>query len=348
MARDLSSRCRRRDRNRGSTGRRRTAEISIVTINGNFWTTHAEWMAQVGPRHLVLGQEHRLEAGRCEEEAGNLERQGWRCGFSPAKRNALKAKTDSSLATSAGTFVAAFKHKGLEWVWPARAWQSKELEDHGRLAMAWVPIMGGLTVFSAYLYHTEEWTDRNEKLLEATSREIRRCPGLWILAGDFNMEPETFGQYATPARLPGVLVNPAAPTFRHGASVRCFDYFVVPPRSPASVAITHRWLCARTSLPGLRAVGEHGRTMDTAHAKHRARNPGRMRCLGRQAASSHGQRGRTSMGDQESCTCEVSQQVQDGQEHMMVESVEQQSARALADGSPAHQTTTPAPTAGAD
>ena len=41
------------------------------------------------------------------------------------------------------------------------------------------------------------------------------------------MEPETFGQYATPARLPGVLVKSAVPTFRHGASVRCFDYFVV-------------------------------------------------------------------------------------------------------------------------
>ena len=41
------------------------------------------------------------------------------------------------------------------------------------------------------------------------------------------MEPKTYGQYATHARLPGVLVKPAAPTFRHGASVRCFDYFVV-------------------------------------------------------------------------------------------------------------------------
>ena len=68
--------CRRR-RSKGSTDYRRAAEISIVTISGNFWTTHAEWMAQVGPRHLVLGQEHCLEAGRCEEDAGKLERHGW-------------------------------------------------------------------------------------------------------------------------------------------------------------------------------------------------------------------------------------------------------------------------------
>ena len=159
---------------------------------------HTEWMAQVGPRHLVLGQEHRLEAGRCDEEAAKLERQGWHCGFTPAKRNALKAKTDSSLATSAGTFVAAPKHWGLEWVWPARGWQSKELRDQGRLTMAWVPIMGGLTVFSVHFYHTEEWTERNQQILEATSREIRRCPGLWILAGDFNMEPEVLGNTRHP------------------------------------------------------------------------------------------------------------------------------------------------------
>ena len=135
-------------------------------------------------------------------------RQGWRCGFTPANRNALKAKTDSSLATSAGTFVAAPKHWGLEWAWPARGWQSKELQDQRRLTMAWVPIMGGITVFSVYFYHSEE---RNQQLLEATSREIRRCPGLWILAGDFNMEPETLGQYATPARLPGVWSNQQYP-----------------------------------------------------------------------------------------------------------------------------------------
>ena len=90
-----------------------------------------------------------------------------------------------------------------------------------------MPIMGGLTVCSVYFYHTEEWTERNQQLLEALSVEIRRCPRLWILAGDFNKEPETFGQYATHARLPGFLVKPAVPTFRHGASVLYFHFFMV-------------------------------------------------------------------------------------------------------------------------
>ena len=47
----------RRSRSKGSISRRREAEISIVTVNGNLWTTHREWIAHVGPRHLVLAQE---------------------------------------------------------------------------------------------------------------------------------------------------------------------------------------------------------------------------------------------------------------------------------------------------
>ena len=223
-----SPRCPRRDRSTGSAVCRRKAEISIVTVNANFWTTHREWMAREGPQHLVLGQEHRLEAARCDDESGKLEREGWRCGFTSAKRSAVRVKSESALATSAGTFVAAPKHWGLEWVWPTRGWQTKAMSAHqGRIAMAWTPILRGLTVFSVYFYHSEGWTERNQQLLGLLGDEVRRCAGLWVIGGDFNMEPEAFGQFATPARLPGILVAPAIPTFRHGASVRRFDYFVV-------------------------------------------------------------------------------------------------------------------------
>ena len=110
-------------------------------------------MAHEGPRHLVLGQKHRLEASRCQEEAGNLEHQGWLCGSSPVKRSA-STKSESSMATSASTFVAAHKHQGLGWVWPARKWQRKKLQPHrGRLTMAWVPIVERPTVISVYFAH---------------------------------------------------------------------------------------------------------------------------------------------------------------------------------------------------
>ena len=59
-------------------------------------------------------------------------------------------------------------------------------------------------------------------------------------------------------------------------------------------------------------------------------------------------RGGAPMVDQGSGAREVSQQAQNGQGHEMVESVEQQIAGAVVDGSPAHQTTTPVAAAGAD
>ena len=61
-------------------------------VNGIFWTTHREWMVMRRHDTWFLGLEYPLEAGRCEEEAGKVEREGWLCGFSPAKRTALKAK----------------------------------------------------------------------------------------------------------------------------------------------------------------------------------------------------------------------------------------------------------------
>ena len=240
---------------------------------------------------------------------------GWKLADVMQKRESSKVKAGGAVSRQRN---AAHQRRIQNHLWPRRqalSWQRPSSggwsgsgqhaagrAKQGRLTMAWVPIMGGITVFSVYFHHTEERTERNQQILEAASREIRRCPGLWILAGDFNMEPETFGQYATPARLPGVLVQPAAPTFRHGASVRFFDYFVVhravacqirevrvleesgvSPHHPVqmklkrsfqglvtrvSPAIAHRWLCARTSLLGFCPVGEHVQTMDAAHAEH--------------------------------------------------------------------------------
>ena len=207
--------CRRRSRSKGSTadGRPRSPSLQTTGTSGLQSGWH-KW----GRDTWCCGWSTGWKPADVERKRGssNAEAGG---GFSPAKRHALKTKSESSLATSAGVSVAALKHWGLEWVWPVRSWQSKELQAHqGRLTMAQVPIMGGLEVFSVYFYHTEEWTERNQQLLEALSVEVRRRTGLWIVAGDFNMEAEIFVQFATPKSLPGVLFRPAGPTFRHGAS----------------------------------------------------------------------------------------------------------------------------------
>ena len=78
-----------------------------MTVNGNGPTKHREWVAHIGPRHLVLGQKHRLEAGRCEE--GSRETGAPRLALLLLTRETqrLEGKIRVLDATSAGTFVAA-------------------------------------------------------------------------------------------------------------------------------------------------------------------------------------------------------------------------------------------------
>ena len=128
------------------------------------------------------------------------------------------------------------------------------------------------------------------------------------------MEPGVFEQFATLARLLGVLVAPAIPTFRHAASVRCFELLCgarvrglpdsgsvgaggiwhqpTQPDPCAAEALLSRAdheSAGRTGSPtdahcGLRTRAltmgdptgkEHGREMGLAHALHRAGHTGR-------------------------------------------------------------------------
>ena len=97
-----------------------------------------------------------------------------------------------------------------------RSCQTARGQHPGRVAKARVPLL-------VYLHHSEGWTERNQHLLETLGNELRRCPGLWLVAGDFNMEPTGSAELATPERPEGVLVAPTQPTVRHGALLHCFD-----------------------------------------------------------------------------------------------------------------------------
>ena len=90
--------------------------------------------------------------------------------------------------------------------------------------------------------------------------------------------------------------------------------------------------------------------MDAAHAVHRARDPRRMLTfLGNEATEPTWAEGwQTAVGHQESGAREIIQSAQNGQGYKMVESAEQQTTRAVVDGSPAYQATSFASATGAD
>ena len=140
-------------------------------------------------------------------------------------------------------------------------------------------------------------------------------------AGGFRHQPSSSGPDETEAFVPRA--------GREGAG------------DPESFATNHRWLCARTLRLGLRAVDEHGRTMDTAHEQHRTGNPRKcVMSFGTEAQAYTGIGGARRWVPRKVEPSEVTQQAQNGQGHEMVEGFEQQTARATVDGSPAHQATT--------
>ena len=74
-----------------------------------------------------------------------------------------------------------------------------------------------------YLWHSEGLTMRNMEILHAVGEAIASFGGPWVLAGDFNMEPETLKARGFLAVTNGHLCAHSQPT----CNERCFDYFIV-------------------------------------------------------------------------------------------------------------------------
>eukprot|EP00974_Lingulodinium_polyedra_P120110 11173761-Lingulodinium_polyedra.AAC.1 len=104
--------------------------------------------------------------------------------------------------------VAAPKHIGLGRVLGEGSWDLSPPGAPGRSAGAWAKVGAGLLCLSAYFWHSEGWSGRNQELLEHTAGVARRLGAPWVLAADFNMEPEVFQQHSVVADLKVVVVRP--------------------------------------------------------------------------------------------------------------------------------------------
>eukprot|EP00973_Karenia_brevis_P052863 7348507-Karenia_brevis.AAC.1 len=60
--------------------------------------------------------------------------------------------------------------------------------------MVFVDIFKGVYIISAYFKHTEGWSADNCRLMRHLAELIASLGGLWIICGDFNMEPELLAQ----------------------------------------------------------------------------------------------------------------------------------------------------------
>ena len=60
------------------------------------------------------------------------------------------------------------------------------------ITKAWVSLCGGMRIFAVFFWHSEDWTARNEALLEAVLKRARVTRHPWLMACDANMSPAEF------------------------------------------------------------------------------------------------------------------------------------------------------------
>jgi hypothetical protein len=240
-------RSRRPARQRGGRGSK-AADIQIVSLNANVWSQGRLWMDRnVGSRTIVLGQEHRLLSGGCALARRCMAANGWVVGFAPAVSTVNGAETSRPQSrTSAGTFVAAANHVGIEPLHGSSEWDMSPPGCNGRLAAGWTSAAGGLLVVSVYFWHSEGWSARNQTLMQKLTEVVRACGCLWLIGGDMNMAPETFMGHPLYLQLKGLMVAPSAPTCTMGKA-KVLDYFVVDPRLEHSIVSIEVLTNAHTS-----------------------------------------------------------------------------------------------------
>ena len=132
---------------------------------------------------IVACQEHHCHGADFVDLQHDAKALGWTLVGSPA----AKTKSDG---TSAGVCIAVRRAKGIGDV--GGRFDLSPPSSPGRLAGAWIQAGRdtGMLVLSVYLYHTEGASARNRSILRAAFPTVASYGSPWVIAGDFNCDPE--------------------------------------------------------------------------------------------------------------------------------------------------------------
>jgi len=203
--------------------RRAPQDFRVVTLNSNAWSTARTWLQlHTSQPQIVLLQEHRLADSACLQAQHSARRDGWRVGLAAA------AQTERS--TSAGVAVAVPIHIGMEPRRGRSVWNASPSKQPGRIASAWVNILGGVTVFTVYMHCSAKWDEQNVDLFRHLAQQVRQVRGLWVVGGDFNMTPAELQGRPVRDELDGTFVAPDRGTCWTTGGWKLYDYFIVHPK----------------------------------------------------------------------------------------------------------------------
>ena len=173
-------------------GRSKGKFLEVVSFNGNAWNSITDFMyANASPTRVVAAQEHRLRGDAWSSAVESTRKKGWKI-MSNEAANTAQAQDSSSLCTSVGALVAVPNTLGTQYPYGSTTWDASPKEHPGRIGIAWVDAFGGLYVVSLYLHTSEGWSARNTELVQHLAQQLAILAAPWVVAGDYNMEPDTF------------------------------------------------------------------------------------------------------------------------------------------------------------
>ena len=174
----------------------------------------------------IINQEHQCDGSSWRDAQAQAGGKGWRAfGANAVRTGGGGASAGVAIATQRGTNAGVEKKGDHDCAPP---------ESKGRLAKLWVQdiLPCGVTMLSVYMWHSEGHTDRNVRLLCRALEEARLSKGPWLLAGDFQQEPNDLLKWAAPLleKVGGKVVCTEEPTNRPGTGTPArLDYFIVSP-----------------------------------------------------------------------------------------------------------------------
>ncbi len=196
-------------------------ELKVVTANTSGWLPLRTFLLATDA-HVVFGQEHRLAPDDIADASAWARRNGWKSVWAPAVQG-------PSGGSSAGTVVLARDCCGL---------RHPDVGDavvvEGRAVGAMVeppgcrPFMG----YCAYFKDGQGLSRENLDIAAKVGDHVQAQGGgkvLYVIAADYNMEPETLARARLVDRIGGRIVAPTTPrgTCRTRTAARVYDYFYV-------------------------------------------------------------------------------------------------------------------------
>jgi endonuclease/exonuclease/phosphatase family metal-dependent hydrolase len=202
----------------GEMAWKRQGLCALDTVNPNCWESLTTKALPRSAADVLFTQESKLhrDDSRCAAELAARS-----AGWNPCLSMALATAAE---AASGGCGVLARRGVGIR----ESDHSCKDGMQH-RLCLAWVSgiIRGGIHCLSIYLKSGEGMSEANKAILEEAAVLLGLLKGPWIVAGDFNVNPEDLAATRWVDIVDGVLFAPALPTCTTATSSNKYDYFVV-------------------------------------------------------------------------------------------------------------------------